>query len=74
MARFSPCKGRELCRELGVRCITCGRSLDEVARTKLLVDEVFGFIQQMDYENGEEFMDYLRKKIGKKLRKSAQSA
>ncbi len=74
MARFNPCKGREECKELGDRCITCGRSLDEIARTKLLVDEVFGFIQQMGYENGDEFMAYLQRKISKKLKHSAQSA
>ncbi len=67
MARFNPCKGRMRCLHLGGRCITCGRNQEEIMYTQQLVDQILGFIQAMEYENSDEFMEYLQKKIAKKL-------
>ncbi len=67
MATFKPCVDRNACNDDGVRCRACGRSLDEIVRTKELVDTVFNFIREMDYDNHDEFMGYLSRKISKKM-------
>ena len=64
---FKPCINRNACNDDGVRCRSCGRSLEEIIKTKAVVDTVFNFIQEMDYDNSEEFMGYLSRKIGKKI-------
>ena len=68
MASFKPCVNRNACNDDGVRCRSCGRSLDEIIKTKQLVDRIFSFIQEMDYDNSDEFMGYLSRKIDKKLK------
>ena len=64
---FKPCINRNACNDDGVRCRSCGRSLEEIIKTKAVVDSVFNFIQEMGYENSEDFMEYLTRKIGKKI-------
>lgn len=64
---FKPCINRNACNDDGVRCRSCGRSLDEIVKTKTLVDTLFSFIQEMDYDNSDEFMGYLSRKIAKKI-------
>ncbi len=72
MAEFNPCIGRNACRDDGQRCLTCGRTLDEIVKTKQLVDSVFIFINEMDYNNSDEFMAYLSRKIAKKIAHAKQ--
>lgn len=72
MASFKPCVGRNACRDNGEVCLTCGRSLEEIVSTKQLVDNIFDFIQEMDYDNADEFMAYLGRKIGKKIAHAKQ--
>ena len=64
---FKSCINRNACNDDGERCRSCGRPLDEIVKTKAVVDTVFSFIQEMDYENSDEFMDYLSRKIAKKI-------
>lgn len=65
---FKPCINRNACNDDGERCRSCGRSLDEIVKTKAIVDSVFNFIREMNYDNSDEFMDYLSRKIAKKLK------
>jgi hypothetical protein len=67
MAAFKPCINRNACNDDGVRCRSCGRSLGEIVKTKELVDTVFNFINEMGYENHDDFMAYLSRKIAKKI-------
>ncbi len=69
--QFKSCVSRGACTEDGDRCRACGRPHEEVIAVRTLTNQVTAFIQQMDYENSEEFLDYLAKKVSKKL-KSAQ--
>lgn len=64
---FKPCINRNACNDDGVRCRSCGRTLEEVIKTKALVDAVYNFIREMDYDNSDEFMGYLSRKIDKKM-------
>jgi hypothetical protein len=63
--RFNPCA--DLCTKDGTHCQGCGRSHEEIAGTKQLVASFIGFIQQQDYENSDEFIDMVSKKVRKKL-------
>ena len=69
---FKPCINRNACNDDGVRCRSCGRSLDEIIQTKQVVDTVFNFIREMDYDNSDEFMAYLSRKIAKKINHASQ--
>lgn len=68
MARFSPCIGRTACRDDGVRCLACNRSLEEIAKTRDVMDSVTAFLEEMKYENPEQFLEYLSSKVVKKLK------
>lgn len=66
--QFKPCVSRTACTEDGDRCRACGRSHEEISAVRLITNQVTEFVQQMGYENSEEFLDYLKKKVGKKLK------
>lgn len=65
---FKPCVSRGACTEDGTHCRACGRSHDEVNAVRSLTNQVTAFIQEMGYDNSDEFLDYLTKKVAKKLR------
>ncbi len=68
MKVFTPCKGLTACRDDGTRCLTCGRSLDEIARTRELIDALAEFACAQGYSNVEAFSTYVASKIEKKVR------
>jgi len=68
MALFTPCRGKHACVERGELCVSCGRSLDEIARTRRLIDDLSELALQMDYSNLDDFTAYVAGKIGKKVR------
>lgn len=68
MSRFNPCKDRNACTEDGMMCKGCGRTHVEIARTRALVADVVNFISTMHYENPEDFLDYLSRKVKKKTK------
>lgn len=68
MSVFVSCKGLTACRDDGTRCLTCGRSLDEIARTRALIDALAEFVCAQGYDNVEEFSAYVVGKVGKKVR------
>lgn len=64
--KFSPCISGQ-CTYEGTHCEGCGRSHEEIAATKLLINSLVEFAQKMDYENKEEFANFVGKSILKKL-------
>lgn len=70
--RFKSCVSRGACTEDGDRCRACGRPHEEINAVRSLTNQVSEFIQQMGYENSEEFLDYLKSKVTKKLRMGTQ--
>ena len=72
--QFRPCINRTACTEDGTHCRSCGRSHDEINRTRILTTEVTRFVKEMGYENPEQFLDYLQRKVLKKLKASSLDA
>lgn len=66
--QFKSCVSRGACTEDGDRCRACGRPHEEVNAVRTLTNQVTAFIQEMDYENSDEFLEYLKSKVAKKLR------
>lgn len=64
--KFSPC--RDACTHDGTHCQGCGRSHEEVARTKALVASVVQFTLDNEFENIEEFTTYVGIKAARKVR------
>ena len=71
--RFRPCVNRTACTEDGERCRACGRTHEEIAAIRSLTGQVSEFLIAMEYENSEEFLDYLKAKALKKLNSSKSS-
>jgi len=68
MTLFKPCRDRNACTEDGNVCRGCDRTHVEIARTRALVNEVINFISVMHYDNPDEFMAYLTRKVLKKTK------
>ena len=66
--KFTPCAGREACNEDGTHCRGCGRSHEEIARTRELTSTLADFLIQAGYENPDEFLDYVGDKTLKKVK------
>ncbi len=66
--QFNPCRGKDYCTEDGPHCEGCGRSHEEIAATRKLIGAVAAFVQQMGYENYEEFTGFIGEKAGKKVK------
>ena len=71
MSTFRPCVDRRACTEDGSHCRSCGRSHEEINRVRQFTSEVTKFLQDMQYDNPEEFLEYLQRKVLKKLRHCA---
>lgn len=67
---FSPCKGGDYCTEDGTHCQGCGRSHEEIAETRDLMERVTAYVLKMGYENIEEFTTFFGDKTAKKVRKA----
>ena len=65
--KFSPCKGSAFCTETGNHCEGCGRSHEEIAETKVIVKGLVDFVQKQDYENPEDFAQFISGALLKKL-------
>lgn len=64
--KFNPCIAGK-CTEEGTRCEGCGRTHEEIAETKKMVKAIVGFAQKMNYENIEDFSNFIGQSILKKL-------
>lgn len=71
--KFTPCAS--LCDKTGTHCIGCGRSHEEIRQTLALTTQVAEFMTTWGYENPDEFLNNLTRKVTKKLLRmqSAQS-
>jgi len=67
---FNPCINRNACTEDGTHCRACGRSHEEIAQLRQLVNDTYALVSTWDYDNLDEFFNYLQKKIGKKIKHS----
>jgi predicted Fe-S protein YdhL (DUF1289 family) len=63
--KFNPCIDQ--CTKEGTHCEGCGRSFEEIAATKQLVQSVIAFIKQQEYENPEVFVAAISNSILKKI-------
>lgn len=68
---FKPCVNRNACTEDGTHCRACGRSHEEIAQLRQLINDTYSLVSQWEYDNLDEFFAYLQKKIDKKLKHSA---
>jgi hypothetical protein len=68
MKTFTPCQGKTACRDDGVTCLTCNRSLVEVESTRRLIDQLAELALQQGYDNPEAFAEYVAAKVVKKIR------
>jgi predicted Fe-S protein YdhL (DUF1289 family) len=68
MTQFKPCRDRNACTEDGAVCKGCGRTHVEIARIRALVNELVGYVSLMHYDNPDEFMAYLTRKVLKKTK------
>lgn len=66
---FKPCVSRSACTEDGDLCRGCGRSHAEIAAVRTQASQLVDFIQQMEYDNPEEFLAWLQGKVLKRLEK-----
>jgi predicted Fe-S protein YdhL (DUF1289 family) len=66
--KFSPCRGGNNCTEGGAKCEGCGRTQEEVAETRKLVNAVATFAVQMGYENLDEFTQFVATKASGRAR------
>lgn len=64
--KFNPCVPNQ-CTEEGTHCKGCGRSHQEIAKTKSMVMGLVDFAKKQDYENHKDFADFISKSLVKKL-------
>lgn len=67
MAIFRPCQGKSACRDNGVLCLTCGRKLNEIVQLRELMQQLTELAINYDYENVQEYTDYLARKVAKMI-------
>lgn len=67
MSTFKPCVGKSFCTEEGDRCLACGRSHDDIARTRELIEQIADFVISANYENVQDFLEYVARKSEKKI-------
>lgn len=65
--KFNPCvKGQ--CTYDGTHCQGCGRSHEDIAETKRLINGLVNFADEKGYNNIEEFSAFVGKTVLKKLK------
>jgi len=67
MATFRPCQGKNACRDNGVLCLTCGRKLGEIQTLRELMGQLSDLAVNYEYENVEEFTQYVARKLEKMI-------
>ena len=67
MASFTPCQGKNACRDNGVLCLTCGRKLTEIETLRELLQKLTGLAIDYDYDNVDEYTDYIARKVAKMI-------
>jgi len=67
MSRFTPCRGKTVCRDDGEQCLVCERSFAEIARTRELINDLADLACAKGYDNVDEFAAYIARKLIKKV-------
>lgn len=62
---FNPCTGR--CTDSGTHCEGCGRTHEDVAEMKHLVNQLVHYAKHKGYENIEEYAQSIAKNVSYKL-------
>jgi hypothetical protein len=65
MANFTPCQGKNACRDDGVLCLTCGRKLSEISKLRELMNGLTELAIDYDFENVDEYAEYVARKVVK---------
>lgn len=63
--KFTPCQGKHTCRETEEKCLTCGRTLEEINWLRTLMDELASLTIAYEYDNVDEFATYIARKLPK---------
>lgn len=71
---FKPCQGGNNCTEAGTHCQGCGRSHEEIAETRQIIEALTAFALKMDYENLEQFTQFVAQKAANKAMMSRMQA
>lgn len=66
--KFSPCRGGNACTQDGTHCEGCGRSHEEIAATRELINAIAQYALKMGYENLDEFTQFVAMKAAGKVR------
>jgi hypothetical protein len=66
--KFSPCRGGDSCTQGGTHCEGCGRSHEEIAETRELVDAVAAYAVKKGFENIDEFAQFVAMRAAGKAR------
>lgn len=67
MSTFTPCQGKNACRDNGVICLTCGRKLSEIAKLRELMQALTTLAIDHDYENVDDYANYIARKVVKMI-------
>ena len=70
--QFKPCVSRSACTEDGTHCRGCGRSHQEINAVREQVVLMSAFIRQMEYDNPQDFLQWLQGKVLKRLEKEVE--
>ncbi|MCU7811904.1 MAG: hypothetical protein KZQ77_11820 [Candidatus Thiodiazotropha sp. (ex Notomyrtea botanica)] len=65
MAIFTPCQGKNACRDNGVLCLTCGRKLSEINKLRDLMQSLTTLAIDYNYENMDDYTQYIARKVAK---------
>lgn len=68
MKAFKPCQGKDYCRDDGVTCHTCGRTVREIMDTRRLIEGLAQLALDHGYDNVDEFANYVARKTAKVVR------
>lgn len=64
---FNPCQGKSACRDDGHRCLTCGRSFEEIRQLRSLLDQLCTLAIENNYDNVGAFSRYVSRKMSKMI-------
>ena len=66
---FRPCIGE--CTDKGTHCEGCGRSHEDVAAMKAMVNNLVAYAQENNYKNIDEYVNSIAKSVQYKLNNPA---
>ena len=67
MKTFTPCQGKNACRDNGSVCLTCGRSLEEITWLRDVMDQLVTIAIEFGYSNIDDYAGYVARKLKKSI-------